>query len=112
MEAFGKAVIPKASIMSLDNKVPQVIWNKPSLRITSIPIPHTYPQLNSWVQHYAYLIEADGKSLLHLGDTYAVNKHLKTLQSAIPGTIDVVMVPFWFLYDSAWEWLKKEIYVR
>lgn len=112
MEAFGKAAIPKASIISLENKTPQIVWDKQSIQITSIPIPHTYPQLNSWVQHYAYLIKVDGKSLLHLGDTYAVNKHLKTLRSAIPDTIDVAMVPFWFLYDSAWEWLKQDIYVR
>ncbi|MEL7534520.1 MAG: MBL fold metallo-hydrolase [Bacteroidota bacterium] len=110
--AFREAERLSPQLQGLVNQTPEIIWHQAGLSITSIPIPHTYPQLNSWVQHYAYLIKSDQHSYLHLGDSYAVKKHLEQLEMSLPDTIDVAMVPFWFLYDSAWRWLKEVKHIK
>jgi len=53
----------------------------------------------SWIQNLGYLLEIDGKKLLHLGDADLTAENFASFRLNQEG-IDVAFIPYWYLLSS------------
>ncbi len=79
------------------------------VKISTLPIDHTWPQRHSAIQNVGYIVEIGSTRIVHLGDADCSEEAFQ--KSGISKlTFDVAIVPAWFFGNEGWQLAKK--YVR
>ena len=88
----------------------EVVWEGGNnIKISSIPVKHTYQARHSAIQNFAYLVEIGGRKVLHVGDVLAESKVFKSHRLE-KRKIDVAILPFWMMQsDKDAAFIKKYI---
>lgn len=98
-------------IPRLNGLQPKPEWQSPFLKGISIQTAYVRHggQQNYEVDNQIYLINVDGRKILHLGDAEMDLSHFVRLHQSQP-PIDIALIPYWFLvYPEGVDIIKTQI---
>lgn len=81
------------------------IYHMDGINIQTIPLVHSYPKGNAWVENMAYLLDFDGFKILHVGDAEFLPENLSRIEKAIGKGVDYAILPDWFFENK--EYIAK-----
>jgi len=90
-----------AQIYPLKGTDKGLMYEMDGIKIHAIPLIHSYPKKNHWIENMAYLLDFDGLTILHTGDAEFLPENLNRIQKAIGKGVDYVLLPDWFFADKA-----------
>lgn len=68
------------------------------INLKGLGLQHGSPQF-SWIQNLGYVVEINGKKLLHIGDADMTEENFSSLGLA-EEKIDIAFVPYWYLLSN------------
>lgn len=77
-----------------------LMYEMDGLKIHALPLIHSYPQKNAWIENMAYLLDFNGLTVLHVGDAEFLPENLNRIQQAIGKGVDYVLLPDWYFEDK------------
>jgi len=77
-----------------------LMYEMDGIKIHALPLIHSYPQENAWIDNMAYLLDFDGLTILHVGDAEFLPENLNRIQKAIGKGVDYVLLPDWYFEDT------------
>ena len=77
-----------------------LVYEMDGIKISALPLIHSYPPKNAWIENMAYLLDFDGLTVLHVGDAEFLPENLNRIQKAIGKGVDYVLLPDWYFEDK------------
>ncbi len=77
-----------------------LVYEMDGIKINALPLIHSYPQKNAWIENMAYLLDFEGLTVLHVGDAEFLPENLNRIQKAIGKGVDYVLLPDWYFEDE------------
>ncbi|MFK7984270.1 MAG: MBL fold metallo-hydrolase [Saprospiraceae bacterium] len=96
MEHTGLAT----QIYSLRGTDKGLMYEMDGIKIHALPLIHSYPQKNAWIDNMAYFLDFDGLTILHAGDAEFLPENLKRIQRVIGKRVDYILLPDWYFEDK------------
>lgn len=109
LDTLGNVPYLAAQIYPVKGKDNGLMYEMDGIKITTIPLLHSYQKKNAWVENMAYLIDIEGVTVLHVGDAELIEENFQAIQKAIKGKVDYAIFPYWLYYDDGLNWVNKKI---
>lgn len=77
-----------------------LVYEMDGIKIHTIPLIHSYPKKNAWIENMGYLLDFNGLTVLHTGDAEFLPENLNRLQKAIGKGVDYILLPDWYFEDE------------
>ena len=100
IDTMGRIDYLKAQFYPLRGTDKGLMYEMDGLQIHAVPLIHSYPQKNDWIENMGYLLDFDGLTILHVGDAEFLPENLKRIQKAIGKGVDYAFLPDWFFEDE------------
>lgn len=100
IDTMGQVDYLKAQLYPLRGTDKGLMYEMDGLKIHAVPLIHSYPQKNDWVENMGYLLDFDGLTVLHVGDAEFLPENLNRIQKAIGKGVDYALLPDWFFADE------------
>ena len=109
IDTMGSVPQLAVQVYSLHDQDKGLMYEMDGMKITSIPMIHSYPEKNYWVRNMAYLIDFDGLTILHMGDAELTEENFNRIQEVTGGKVDYALMPYWLFYDEGKQWSREKI---
>jgi L-ascorbate metabolism protein UlaG (beta-lactamase superfamily) len=83
-----------------------IALNAAGINLKVLGLRHANPQF-SWIQNLGYLIEINGKKLLHIGDADMTDENFSSFRLSQEG-IDIAFIPYWYMLSDKGRSLVRE----
>lgn len=77
-----------------------LMYEMDGIKIHTLPLIHSYPEENAWIDNMAYLLNFDGLTILHVGDAELLPENLNRIRKAIGKGVDYILLPDWYFEDK------------
>ena len=77
-----------------------LMYEMDGIKIHALPLIHSFPQKDAWIDNMAYLLDFDGLRILHAGDAEFLPENLNRIRQAIGKRIDYILLPDWYFEDK------------
>ncbi len=77
-----------------------LMYEMDGIKVHALPLIHSYPQKNAWIENMGYLLDFNGLTVLHIGDAAFLPENLHRIQKAIGKGVDYALLPDWYFADE------------
>ncbi len=100
VDTMKNAAYLAGQIYPLNGTDKGLMYEMDGIKIHALPLIHSYPQKNAWIENMAYLLDFNGLKILHIGDAEFLPENLNRIQKAIGKGVDYALLPDWFFEDE------------